>query len=155
MRLIAARQYLRRLSARLHARDATACEHLLGDCDRALAAVEAALAEPCDADIVQRQLLESVIVDVHRTTQQHPWGSTTAGERLVETELKRDTLEIPIETDNLPHFVTAAWTDHCASLDLEFHLVRLGQTRWRSKTAVYSAQVKAIRTTPDAICHSR
>ncbi|MEX2286287.1 MAG: hypothetical protein WD648_04300 [Planctomycetaceae bacterium] len=150
MRLVAVRQHLRRLRRRILQLDAMVGELLLPDCDRALAAVGAALAQPNDADVVREQLLESVIVDVRRTTQMHPWGSTMVREPLVESELTLDILEIPIETDGLPHSLSAVLTRSCASLDLDFELLRVKREA-SAKAAVYRARLNAIRTIPDAI----
>ncbi len=150
MRLIAVRQHLRRLRGRILQLDTMVCELLLPDCDRALAAIGTALAQPSDTDVVREQLLESVIVDVRRTTQMHPWGSTMVRERLVESELMLDTLQIPVETDGLPHSLSGVLTRSCASLDLDFELLRVKREA-SAKVAVYRARLNAIRTIPDAI----
>jgi hypothetical protein len=147
---MAVRQHLRRLRSRLVQLDATVGNLPLADCDLALAAVRAATAQPSDFDVVREQLVDSVIVDVRRSTQMHPWGSTMVREPLMHCELLGDALDVPIETDGLPHTLSATLTRSCASLDLDFELLRIKREQ-SAKVAVYRARLKAIRAIPDAI----
>jgi hypothetical protein len=112
------------------------------DCQRALAAIESEARIPDDVECVRQQLLEAVPIRVRELSAAHAWGSTSAVEWLFEPELETETIDIPVETDSLPHNLRAVWKRSRISIGLEFRLSHVKRSPAGGSLAVYRAELK-------------
>lgn len=114
-------------------------EQALAECDRALAALTHQPRELADSKAVEAQLLEAVSISAVHAVESHPFGSTVAHEALLDVELESDVVEIAVETDNLPCWIEASWTDDGMEVDLEFRLTRVD---WHTPSSMQSTAVE-------------